>query len=354
MKYLVYIGPGIGDWIIALPMIRRIKLNDPQAMVTTLTRSDKNRFKANVVLFSLQKWVDSIEYYSMKEPLHDLQMLFRLGIKKYDYYFKSNYYDNQYISDWPNRIMRMASKKGVGVRLTNKPKQIYDYEILFDKERSVYDTPLELLKLIGINECEEEKTVNLFDVKKIEAEFNKINIEINKKIITLVPGTAGSPVTADGKNGSKPAKSWPLEYWDKLANKLVEDGYKVVLLGGNTEKTMIDGNSYFISTEITNLCGTTSIIESCAIIHNSSIVVGADTGMMHCAGAMGIPSLTLYGCTSYKNYLPYGKEAYYIASCRECSPCFGSDALLTCNDFMCMKEIDVEQVYEKIKLILLK
>lgn len=352
MKYLIYIGPGIGDWIITLPMARRIKFNDPEAYITTLTCSDKKRFSLNKSLFSLQKWVDEIQYYSIAEPLHDICLLLNLGIKKYDYFFKSSYFDNKYISNWPNNIMSIAAKKGVGVHLESKPNFVYDYEIPFKQDNNVYDTPLEMLDKIGVHKKENEDRTSLFDVSKIEAEFYKLGVIATKPIISIIPGTAGVPVTADGKNGTKPAKNWPYEYWNELAIKLIEVGYKVIVLGGKTEEEEIKKYDYFNDEVITNLCGKTSIIESCSVLYHSIVVVGGDTGMMHCAGAVGTPSLTLFGCTDYRNYLAYGGKSHYIASKRECSPCFGGERLLTCDDFSCMKDIKVEDVYVKILSII--
>ena len=328
-------------------MARRIKLNDPNAQITVLTCSNKKRFKLNKSLLTIQNWVDDVDYYSVREPIHDAYMLLKLGFNNYDYYFKSSYFDNSYISSWPNRIMRLAAKKGVGVRLNSRPDLVYDYSISFKADNNVYETPLELLRTIGIYEHKNENITDLFDIEKVSMEFDKLGISKEKKIITIVPGTAEAPVTADGKNGSKPAKNWPYEYWDELANKLEGDGYKVVVLGGAAEQHDIIKNGYFSNPNVINICGKTNIIESCAVLRHSILTIGGDTGMMHCSGAVGTPSLTLFGCTDYRNYLAYGEKSHFICSRRECSPCFGSDKLLTCNDFLCMKDITVEEVYNK-------
>lgn len=353
MKYLIYIGPGIGDWIIALPMARRIKLNDPNSHIMAITKSNKKKFELTKSLLLLQQWIDKIDYYSMDEPFHDLKLLLKLGYKKYDFYFRSSYYDNCYVSAWPNRIMKIAAKKGVGVHLENKPNLSYDYEIPFKYDNSVYKTPLDLLERIGIQKSKEEEKYELFDVSRISKEFLKFGIEKNN-IIVIIPGAAKAAVTADGKNGDKPAKNWPYEYWEELASKLSNDGYQIILLGGEAEKKDIEGDKRFNNSKIINLCGKTTVIESCAVLSHSLIVIGADTGMMHCAGAVGTPSLTLFGCTDYRNYLAYGKKSYYIASKRVCSPCFGGEKLLSCNDFLCMREISVEEVYTKVHSILKK
>lgn len=348
MKYLVAIGPGIGDWVIAMPMVRRIKLNDPNAFITGLMTSNRNRVSAlRESLFPLQKWVDNVEYYTIREPIHDIKMLLSLGFKKYDYYFKFSYKDSPYTSAWSNRVMRFAAKKGVGVHLINKPELVYDFEIPFCAGNSVYKTPLDLLERIGIYKHEDEDKTELFDVSAIKAQFETLEIDTTKQIIVLVPGAAEVPVTADGKNGTKPSKRWPYKSWTTLAKKFISDGYRVILLGGKSEGEDIQKGAYFDDVEVINLCGKTSVTESCAVLCHSILVVGGDTGMMHCAGAVGTPSLTLFGCTDYRNYLPYGNKSYYIASKEKCSPCFGGDGLLTCNDFVCMEHISPDEVYEK-------
>lgn len=354
MKYLLFTGSGIGDWIITLPMARRIKLNDPDAFITVFSRCDKKRFKTNRMFLSMQKWVDSAEYYAIEEPLHDVKLLLNLGYKKYDYYFRAEYYDNPYVSAWPNRIMKIAAKTGVGVWLKNRPELTYDYSVSFKKENSVYQTPLELLDLIGIKKHPNEDKTELLNTKDISAAFENLNIKTSKPLIAIVPGTAPAPVTADGKNGTKPAKNWPYSCWDELAQKLITNGYQVVLLGGVSEREEIEKGHYFFNAEILNLCGKLSIAESCSVLSHAALTIGCDTGMMHCSGAVGTPSLTLFGCTDYRNYLAYGNKSYYITSPRECSPCFGGEGLLSCNDFPCMKEITVEQVYQKAHSILEK
>ncbi|MGN0351042.1 MAG: glycosyltransferase family 9 protein [Roseburia sp.] len=346
MKYLIYGGTGIGDFIINLPMARRIKLNDPNAHISFLACSRRDRFAITKIMLLLQSYIDDVNYYSLKEPINNIKLLKKLGIKRYDYAIKSSYIDNTYISNWPNRILKFASKKLVGVKLRNKPNFIYDYWVEFKDDNNVYVTLLELLSLIGINQTDNEQSFPLLNVDKIKGYFDNLNIHAEGEIVSIVIGTANAPVTANGKNGSKPAKSWPYEYWEQLTSKFLDMGYQVVLLGGNKEKKDIEQRGLFNDERIIDLCGKTSIVESISVLCHSILTIGCDTGLMHCSAAVDTPCLTLFGCTTYKNYLPYGKHSYYIQSNRECSPCFGSDKLLSCNDFECMREISVEDVYK--------
>ena len=352
MKYLIYCGPGIGDFVTVLPMAKHIKSNDPDAIISLFTCSDKNRIKILEKMLPYQDFVDNIFYYSKSELFHDVIFLFQLGFKSYDYGFKASYFDTQYISDWPYHFLKMAVKKLIGARLKNKPNFKFDIEIPFSEEFSVYDSPIKLVNALGFRV--ENTYTSLFNKEKFilhTSEFCKL--QNTKQNVTLVVGTANAPVTADGKNGAKPAKAWPYKYWVKLAGLLSKAGYYVVIVGGKKEKDEIQAEGcIFKQANLSNFCGKCSIIDSIGIICQSSLVIGADTGLMHCAGAVGVPSLTLFGCTGFKNYLFPSSKAFYITAQKSCSPCFGTDRLLTCNNFECMREILPEMVFDKAKRIL--
>lgn len=353
MKYLLHVGPGIGDFATILPMARRIKLFDRKAYITAFSRGTSKGVEVIKQMLPLQKWIDEIEYYSLEEPFHTIKFMFKLGIKKYDYATRIAYLDNKYVSNWPNIIMRLASKKSAGTNLKCRPDFNYDYAIDFSTQVNVYQQHFDLLSRLGISRCCNEEDYPCFDLEKLNFTGKILNLLSNKRnIIAIVPGAGNMAVTADGKNGSKPAKKWLYKNWFKLCDLLAGDGYYIVILGGKKEYDEIKDLRNVDATNIINLCGQTSIKESLSIVHNAQMVVGVDTGLLHCAAGIGTTSLTLCGCTSYKKYLPLSKTAHYIQSEAKCSPCFGTDRWIHCSDFHCMKKISVEDVYNKIISIL--
>jgi ADP-heptose:LPS heptosyltransferase len=50
----------------------------------------------------------------------------------------------------------------------------------------------------------------------------------------------------------------------------------------------------------------TSIPEMVAFLRRASLVVGGDTGPIHIAAALGVPTVGLYGPTSARRNGPYG------------------------------------------------
>lgn len=347
MKYLIYCGPGIGDWILILPMARRIKRSDPNAYILVIMTSDKEKFKINKMLLKLQNEIDDIDYYSMREKRHLIEFLIHVGMKKFDYGFVLQYTDNCNTSKWPCKIIRFASKKTCGMKVTSRPSIKYNFEIHRRDGVRIIDYPMLMLDTVCLGIGIKIEAENLLDTNLIEAEFKSLENYMPKKpIISLVVGTASIAGGVNGVHVTNPAKNWPYKYWCELAVKINASGYQVLLLGGNREKKELSGIN-IINKDIINLAGKCSIVESLALIYRSCLIIGGDTGLMHCAGALGIPSLTLFGCTDHREYLPFGVNSYYITSKRKCSPCFGTEKSLTCKEIMCMKEISVEEVYTK-------
>ena len=54
--------------------------------------------------------------------------------------------------------------------------------------------------------------------------------------------------------------------------------------------------------------GRHDIREICALIANTDLFIGGDSGMMHLAGASGTPTLGLFSVTDENLYAPYGNN----------------------------------------------
>lgn len=349
MKYLIYCGPGIGDWILILPMARRIKESDKNAFIMAMVRSDSKRIALTKELLKLQSYIDDVDYYSSNDIKHDLKFLVKMGIKKYDYGFVLQYTDSKSTSEWPGKIVNMAAKKSCGIKLSYKPKVKYDYEIFREDGIRIVDYPMIMLDKVGIGKKADYTQDELLNKELLLKVAEKLDIPSNDgKPIALVLGTAPVSGIIDGVRYSNQAKNWPYENWLSLAAKFVERGYKVLLLGGKKELQELEEvcDLSKLPSNIINLAGKCNITESMAAILKTQITIGADTGLMHCAGALGVYALTLFGCTDYREYLAYGKHSYYIKADCKCAPCFGTDKSLRCSTYKCMKELEVEKVFD--------
>ena len=90
--------------------------------------------------------------------------------------------------------------------------------------------------------------------------------------------------------------------------------------------------------------GETSIGEAIALLSLCDGFAGNDSGSMHVAGALGLPTVGIYGSTRADRTGPLGPRTSVLYRKIECSPCLKR----TCRygHYDCLKQISPEDVVE--------
>ncbi len=148
----------------------------------------------------------------------------------------------------------------------------------------------------------------------------------NDRPVAIVPQARGK------------SKQWPLEYFDNLIKTIREknSAAKIIVLG--TQKGLLSG--------AVDLSGKTDFETLAGIIKRCRVVVGPDTGPLHLAAAMGVPTVFLFGGSDVNETSPISNNAEIIKKEYSCSPCRSKP---TCKDIPCMKDIKPDEVYGKIE-----
>ncbi len=95
--------------------------------------------------------------------------------------------------------------------------------------------------------------------------------------------------------------------------------------------------------------GELSLIESAALIKESSLYIGVDTGPMHMAALAGIPVVVLFGPTNPELVGPYKVPSKVVRNeTLDCLVC----RKRSCEELICMHSISVDHVYEQALLFL--
>lgn len=355
MKYIIYCGPGIGDFIMTLPMAYYIRQKDSAAYITLFSMMPKgNSFgrREGVALFyEAQNLINNIEYYYSRDLLSSLKWMLKERIKSYKYGFVIQSNNGASTSEWPCRIVHAMAKETAGITFKEKPNIFYDYNIDYMQNKSTYSYMMELLHIVGFKT--DKALQKIIYPEKILIFANEAVPVKHRKRICLCIGAAPYSKTIDGRTVKAFAKNWPMGSWVSLANKLNSYKYEVVLVGGADEQRLL--SNYVeenLSADVIDCTGKYNIAGSISIISEAEIVVGVDTGMIHCAAALDIPTLTLFGVTSPSQFLAYGDKSNYIFLSVDCSPCYGSNLSVTCKNRKCLNNITVDMVFDKINEIL--
>ena len=114
-------------------------------------------------------------------------------------------------------------------------------------------------------------------------------------------------------------KIWPAAHFATLADHLAERGLTPVLLGGPREKPLAEAVQARAGARCLDTTGN-SIGEALAILARSAICVGGDSGLVHAARAMGVPTVALFGPTAPLVH-ELGPKERAVTLGLDCSPC---------------------------------
>ncbi len=142
------------------------------------------------------------------------------------------------------------------------------------------------------------------------------------------------------------AKCWPKERFRLVTETLITDPRaRIIYFGDLNGKPLVDEICARLSPRVVNLAGKTSLRELMAHISLLNLLVTNDSGPMHLASALGVPTVSLFGSTNPYKTGPwaFGHILYRKVAC---SPCY----LRKCPiDFRCMYEITPKMVLETIQ-----
>ena len=117
-----------------------------------------------------------------------------------------------------------------------------------------------------------------------------------------------------------PAKRWPLDRYAEVANAV--PGVEWVLVGAPAEREMGEQLSSMLRVQHLNLVGKTSLSELIEHLRACTLLVTNDTGTMHMAASLGVPTVSIFGSTEPILTGPLGAQHSLMRNHVACSPCF--------------------------------
>jgi len=156
------------------------------------------------------------------------------------------------------------------------------------------------------------------------------------KLVALAPGAAFGP-----------AKEWPTPRYAALIDLLAQRyGAECVLVGSAGERHK--GEEVVAASKAGALiaAGETTVGELIALLSLCAGFAGNDSGSMHVAGAIGVPTVGLFGSTDPERTGPLGPKTRVLYRQIECSPCLQR----TCRfgHYHCLTQIAAEEVVKSL------
>jgi len=143
-------------------------------------------------------------------------------------------------------------------------------------------------------------------------------------------------------------KRWLETYYRELAQKLVEVGFSIVLVGSPEEKELCERIKP--GSDAITIAGNATVLESAAVLKNCDLLISNDCGALHIANAMKTNVYAIFGPTITQiGYFPFRKNDFVFETELPCRPC-GSHGGQKCpkGHHLCMKKITPDSIYQKV------
>ncbi|MDL2270046.1 glycosyltransferase family 9 protein, partial [Desulfosarcina sp. OttesenSCG-928-G17] len=144
-------------------------------------------------------------------------------------------------------------------------------------------------------------------------------------------------------------KSWPMERFSRLADRIM-DHYpvQIVLSGGSEDQKACKIIAAGMRHPAVDMSGKIPLSQLPALIRESILLIGNDSAPIHIATAVHTPVIALFGPTRWEDWQPRREQDTILGVSFACRPC--GHALPDCRygDAYCMSEITEEMVWNAV------
>ena len=157
---------------------------------------------------------------------------------------------------------------------------------------------------------------------------------------------------AGGVFAKRQGRTYPVEKWIELGNKLQEKYNGTIILTGAIEDKEVLSSLNEIKNSV-NFIGQLSLLDSVGVISQGDLMISGDSGPLHIATALDVKSIGLFGS------MPASRTGCYsnginIVSKKACVPCNRRKCkyLRKSHDLYapCMAEIEIDEIINNISL----
>ncbi len=349
MKIIINALSGNGDALMFSPALRLLKnkLPDSEIDMLVMFRSVKEMYINHPSLSNIH-FIDFLKQPKLKS-LTEVR-----NLKKNEYDYSVNIYpSNRLEYNIVNALLGAKSKLSVHYLHTDFSRGEFLNDILVNETAGRHNVlqNIDLASAIaGISESEAgpmEIFISNEHTEKAGEWLKKVNPE-GKPLAGI---HAGSAVLKNHIN-----KRWSKDGFIRIVKHLQEvKGCKVLLFGTESDlnleiKTAGGGDA--------ELASTPDFMDSVARMKSCSLFVSNDTAFMHCAAALQLPVVAIFGYTNHKELYPWKTKHIVIRKELECSPCFyNSPKPASCRfsgqeEFKCIRSISSDEVIDAVDELL--
>ncbi|MDD8020275.1 MAG: lipopolysaccharide heptosyltransferase II [Acidobacteriota bacterium] len=329
MKVIVYMPPTLGASLLALPCLKSLQANLPEAEIYLLLSPPfEQLFSIILPEYHRLPLTETKDITRLRRAANQLKkMNFDLGFLL-DHSFTSALLF--YLARLPERWGYdhegrgfMLSRKFT-VKVTDPPTHLKDYY-------------LNLLKKAGFSQESNFPglTVSSHYLHQADKILRAHGLVTDRPIIAIKPGSSFGR-----------ACLWPVHHQIELINRLSDKSWQIILVGSTGSREVSQEILRNLKPEVVDLVGQLELADMPGILTHCRAFIGTDSGLTHLANFLGVPVVSLFGPTDPETRSPVLSPASIIKKRVPCSPC----SYRACPyDHRCLNNIQPDEVYQAIK-----
>lgn len=323
---------GMGSIILTTPALKNVRAEFKNAKIYYLTLEN------NKEICKAINEIDEVVYVKLINPISftidSIRKIFKLRKIKFDLVFDFEFFT--YYSALIVRLINTRLSTGFNNSKNNRNK-LFTNTILFDNHLHTRDN---FLKLVS-SSC----SINSSSFSNIIDKNNSGNKYGSSKSYIVVNPNASSLAY----ERRLPAKDFVtiIEY---LQSKKL---YKIFLTGIKEESEYVSSifNSLNSKEDVVNLCGQLSVTELAELLSGSLCLITNDSGPLHMASALDVPTISFFGPESPEKYGPLSSKKLVFYQNLPCSPCMSISNSKTVNcifsEPICMTQFNMNDILDK-------
>lgn len=343
MNILIIKLSSIGDVVHTLPSLAALRSLYPKSRITWIVEEEAydllkdNPLLNEVIPVARRKWLNNLRHLvHLPETVQEISsFLKKIRFQEYDIVI-----DFQGLFKSGVLAFFSRGKRKVGYDHTREFSYLFLNEKVapYDRDAHAVERYLNLVTYLGAEHISYSFPLALTPEVR----------ENVQRLLQLHGIREGLPIIVLSPWARWKSKLWGEHNFARLADLLMDNLNGQVILTGSRENR--DGNARILSrmkNKGHDLAGKTTLRELAHLLSLSDCIVTVDSGPLHIASAVNIPVISLFGPTAPWRTGPYplGKGTV-IRKDLSCSPCFER----TCEELTCMKGIEVEEVFEVLKI----
>jgi ADP-heptose:LPS heptosyltransferase/GT2 family glycosyltransferase len=341
----------IGDFITALPPIRRLKQLFPDARITVLAGPASRAFIA------LESCIDEFIPFAF---FHARSQLGKRELTKEDYAILAAQlrpYGFDLAVDLRKHVSTRDVLKHTGARFLAGFDYLGQFPFLdialdWDGDRTlqrkrshIVDDLLRLVNEIG----------HVTEADRVIMRPGPAALPLTELPIAI-QALFEKPVVAVHPGAGNVTKQWPEEHFAALIDMLIEkNDVNIMLVGGSEDVEVADGlmKSVLHPESVASMAGRTSLTDLPRLLKNCALFIGNDSGPKHIAAAVGIPTVGIHsGVVDPVEWGPIGPNAVALRRNMTCSPCYLANAEDCPRALACLRFFEPNMVYDTADLLL--